>query len=783
MRFLLLCFFSLISLASHAQSVADGVLINAQDMDRDMEKQIVHLKGNVQVVFQGQHLSCDRAEIDLKRQSLRAEGHVILDNARVHVEGDRVVFNYKQNTGFIYNGFVQSGQVIFEGDLVEKVGEQRYIASNADFTACDTCPAGWSFGGRVIDAELGGYAHIKRPVFKIAGWPILILPSLIVPLKSSRQSGFLVPTQGYSGKGGFAIGESYFWAINRSQDLTLTAKHYAQRGYKADAEYRYMLSPDSYGTLRSIWIPDREFHSEPEVGLNHVLDRWLVDYTHHYEMPDNYVHRADIHATSDLRYARDFPEELKGWGDPALENRTSITKSTDNTYASAEVDYYDNMLKGYPLAPNDDAVHRLPEIKYALKEHQLFENGPYVNFNLDYTNFARASSNYDDMTVRNDPFTGKPAHVAGTDANHTGLGPHGEIYHDGVFNPGTDVVRTGQRLDMQPTLSYPFQIFKKFDILPYITYRETQYRFYVADPSEEFAPTAARRYVEEDLRVKTEFSHVFGSKGDAQGTRWKHAIEPEVGYSYIPWMRRPNHPFFGDFNHVQFSRQFDPISDSDLSDPNTGLQFDYEDRTINKRVVDFVLSNRITRKTWLNGEPSYQSVGLFRIWQAYDYASRPYPWSSLNSLLDVRFQNFETNSTIEYNGYAKILNTNSRLKVMPSPNDYVQVSYVKYRDFNSSYQLVDGETRNIGVGGGYINGFLEFGGEIDFALTTSKLQQWQYELRLHPPGHCWLLRFDHMQIQNGDRQFHFSVNFDFGGAKPQSAVASNAAPPTTTTTQ
>lgn len=251
MKFYALLILLVLGISSHAQSVTDGVLINADSMDRDMVKGLVRLTGKVQLVFQGQHLACDRAEINQKTQTVTAEGHVILNNERVHVEGNRIVFNYKQNTGFVYDGFVQSGQVVFQGDLIEKVGETHYIANNAEYTACDTCPPGWSFSGKVIDAEIGGYARIKRPIFKIGGFPVLILPGLIVPLKSARQSGFLVPSMIISGKGGLAPGESYFWAIDRSSDLTATVRMYELRGLKLHEDYRYVLSETSRGELQS----------------------------------------------------------------------------------------------------------------------------------------------------------------------------------------------------------------------------------------------------------------------------------------------------------------------------------------------------------------------------------------------------------------------------------------------------------------------------------------------------------------------------------------------------
>lgn len=758
---------------AHAQTTSDGVLINADNMDRDMAKGLVRLNGHVQLVFKGQHLSCDQAEINQKTETVTAEGNVILSNERVHVEGSRIVFNYKQNTGFIYNGFVQSGQVVFEGDVIEKVEESHYIANNAEYTACDTCPPGWSFSGKQIDAEIGGYARIKRPVFKVGGVPILILPSLIVPLKSARQSGFLVPSLDFSGRGGFALSESYFWAIDRSQDLTATVRWYEKRGVKLHEDYRYVLSETSKGRLQSAWMKDRALGSE--IQIDRKIDRWFIDYQHHFEMPEKFTHRVNLSQVSDLRYPRDFTEELKGHGDPALENKTSITKATDNHYGSAEVDIYTNLLKDNPLAPNDDSVHRFPELRYGYKEHQLFEGGPYFALDVDYVNFARGKYNYDDLRLNAD---GTRRGIAPNGSR--GVGPNGEIARDGRFDvlPCTapcnrDLNRTGQRVDLRPTLSYPFQIARKFDVLPSVQFRETQYKFYESG-EDRFAPTAARRYVQADLRVKTEMARIYGDQSDPNARRWKHSIEPEIGYTQIPWMRRPDHPFFGAFQSLKYSRQYEPLSDGDLTNQNTGIQFDYEDRTYERQAVDLVLTNRLTRKTFLNGEPSYFTAVLFRLSQSYDLnearsrasADRPepHPWSPINALLNMRFERFETYTTAIYNPYANVTNTSARVRFMTSPRDFLQVAYTRnvLIDERDIVQQ-NTETRNVGVGGGLNLKYFDFAGQLDWSDLTHQVQSWSYLLNIRPPGHCWVITIDHKQVLGGDRQIKGSFSFDFGG--------------------
>jgi len=756
----------LISSSSSAQqSLTDGVLINADQMDRDLVKQTVRLSGHVQLVFQGQHLSCDRAEINLKTHSIVAEGSVVLKNERVHVEGDRVVFNYKQNTGYIYNGFVQSGQVIFEGQLIEKIGENRYLATEARYTACDTCPPGWSFSGRNIDAEIGGYARIKRPVFRVAGVPILILPGLVVPLKSARQSGVLVPTWTRSRKGGLEISESYFWAINRSQDLTLTGRWYEFRGYMLLNDYRYVLAEGSKGRLRNAWIRDRQPRNESAYQLNKNLDRWFVNYDHIYRMPNDLVHRADITQISDLRYPRDFPDDVEGHGDPSLENKTSISQSGDDHYWSAEVDAYTNLLKSYPLSDNSDSVHRFPELRYASKERQLFEHGPYYSFALDYVNFARDQYSYDDLSL-----------VSGKRVAQ--VGPQGEIQRDGKFDPATDLIRTGQRLDLKPTLSYPFQIARRFDILPSVTYRETQYRFYPTPSAESagYGQTAARRFLLTELRARTEFTRIYGDLQDPKSHRIKHSIEPELGYSEIPWARRPSHPFFGEFEGIQHSRQYDPVSDADINNPNTKLQFDYEDRTFKRKVVDFSLTNRLTRKYWLNEEARYKTMALFRLSQSYDFneanSTTPHPWSSIHSLLDLRFDHFETLTTAAYNPYAKVTNISSRVRTMLTPKNFVQVSYTRNFILNDNYN-VNSETRNLGFAAGFVSPYLDLLGQVDISALTNKINSWEYQIDFKPPGRCWVITIKHKQILGGDPRIGGALQFNFGGEDDRVRAAKN----------
>ena len=237
-------------------------LQNADKFYRDNDRKLIILEGNVQIMYGDQTLSCNKATIFEATKEIEAEGNLVINSITAYLQGDRARFNYETGNGVIYNGFVRSGQVVFEGRIVRKIGPQEFEADSAYYTACETCPPAWSFTGSKIRARLGGYAFIKNSVLEVSHFPVFWLPYLIVPLKSDRQTGFLIPGLEFT-SGGTALYQSFFWAMSESTDSTWTLKNYSFRGLKALTNYRYVLSPTSSGEANAGWLQDKVFVSEP----------------------------------------------------------------------------------------------------------------------------------------------------------------------------------------------------------------------------------------------------------------------------------------------------------------------------------------------------------------------------------------------------------------------------------------------------------------------------------------------------------------------------------------
>ncbi len=755
-----------------------GIVINADDMDRDSEKETVDLYGNVQIVYNGQHIKADRARASLRSKQIELYGNVEVSSPKSKIVGEEVKLDYESNTGLIYNGYVQSGTVTFQGRLLQKLAEDEYFVVDADYTTCTNCPASWSFTGSTIRAELGGYAYIKNSVMHFGSVPVFWFPYLVVPLKSDRQSGLLTPSFENSNSGGLTFSQPYFWAISRSTDATFTLKTYELRGQKLLGEYRYVLSPESSGELNFAGIKDQVFKDESRVknfrsaeNKGKLMDRWFLRYQHYHELPDGYVQRSKVNLASDLQYSKDFPLETLNFGDSAMENRFSLTKNTKNQHWSAAGDYYINMMKSDPLAGNEDAVHRLPELRFSQTPQNIADSEWMYSVDLDYVNFTRAGPAYDQM-VGPTTINGSTIRYVGNTCNDPNYdqSPNCKRLYTRGYDSTTDLIRTGQRLDFQPTIYRSYSVMNGIDITPKVSYRETNYQFNVGTDN-----TNVRRYFRTELNNRMTFSGVYGDLKDPKSSRYKHEIIPEVTYTAIPWLDHKTHAFFG--NSQQTETPFtsrDNIGDGDLG-TNYGLQFDYYDRVFDRNLVTFSVTNRIIEKRWIGDRPSYRQIMAFKLAQSYDAyqatagGSNKQAWSDLAASLTISLDHFQTNSTFNYFPQQNVTNISSRARITNDDGKFFQAGLTK------QYPIVPGQdtdstkrVEDYTLSSGFISSYLNLMGRVVYNANSAnagnnKIKSWAYIAQFKPPGDCWYITFIQDHVTGGDTNLKLGFEFTFDG--------------------
>jgi LPS-assembly protein len=242
-----------------------------------------------------------------------------------------------------------------------------------------------------------------------------------------------------------------------------------------------------------------------------------------------------------------------------------------------------------------------------------------------------------------------------------------------------------------------------------------------------------------------------------------------------PLGQTENSAFFGDVSQVPVFLDNQPVSNSDFLTTRKGIQFDYEDRMTSRNTVSFILNNRVVRRTWVNGSPTYKQIASLKLGQSYDFdedrrtGSPNFPYSDISALLDVRFDRFETNTLVRHFPYHNKTNTSSRAKVMDSSGRYIQLNvsqtYLITQNVDEAYS---GRTENVGLQAGFDSRYLSFAGTLDYrplewSPVIFERNSWSAFMNLKPPGNCWGIRASFRQDIGGEVTYKFDFDYNFGG--------------------
>jgi LPS-assembly protein len=256
---------------------SDEVVIRAREQEKTGD--IYKLRGDVEVTYRRYTVRAENVTYNSDTGDLEAEGGVTFDGGPrdEHLTATHGHYNVNSESGIFYDvigiiGAVYRGRnvvltttnpFLITGRRVDKIGE-RYIVYHGTITSCAMPHPRWTFDAAKIDVVAGAGAKLYRSDFRLFGLPIFFFPFMTHSVDNlGRQSGFLLPLIGESNTKGLVLGDSYYWAVNRSTDLTAGAEYFSKRGWSQTGEFRTRPTENSSLELHYFGVLDR---GDPATG-------------------------------------------------------------------------------------------------------------------------------------------------------------------------------------------------------------------------------------------------------------------------------------------------------------------------------------------------------------------------------------------------------------------------------------------------------------------------------------------------------------------------------------
>jgi LPS-assembly protein len=722
----------------------------------DRKSNVVSLTGAATLVQPGEVLTADEMRIDLQQRTVRAIGHCVFISRDLIMQGQSMEFNIDTRNGTITGGRVSTEGFTLAGERISRLGQGRFQATGAEYTTCKDCPQSWSFSGDSVDLTLGGYARLSGVKGKVTDVPVTWFPYLIFPLKTSRQTGLLMPRFRLSGADGLVYVQSFFWAVSRSTDLTLALGSYSRRGARAEIEGRYRLAGSSEGQVNFFFQRDetyfpvrRSFAQRTITELGAVPSRWAFMLNQRQQLSPRWEQKLQIMETRDADYVSQVGD-VPGGNDSVIGSLLSFTRTGDQSSIVVSGNRFRSRLGENPLKFDDSVVQPLPSLTLTTNERPL----PYGftgGMTLGFSRFSRGAGSFDPDILGDTP---------------------SPLLSGGPARPGVDPLRKASRLSLTPKLYSSLELIDGVSLMPSAEYRAIHYSF----GEDSGVQTLSRGYLLTQMDVSAQWERLYG-------TSLKHFFRPRLTYSLIPSIQdSEGHPFVQQIQYAQvrgFSGyNFDNL---DIIPRDTARSYNNYFLPLGNALTLGVTSQLVGK----NGEGAYSRLVEFSAGQTVNFREYRFPsevrqpFSRLASSLLIELSSFSSRVNYFYYPYARPDAPSNRNKVSANLAWSWQKGLRKrVLEFDRSislgyqYDRLDGINRVKNVNGtvrfSLTDSILPYAG-VDYHLRTeegdpSKLQRANVGITFQSLSQCWRITMNLARtLERPGTAFDFDLGLNLAG--------------------
>jgi len=360
--------------------------------DLKTKENVLTATGNVVIFSPTYYLSADRVVYHQESEIFELFGNVlIIKDNNIQTQSNYAFVDLKtdslnQEPTFLYENssklWVNSKESSKNNELVE--------LNSSIISSCDCIDPAWSIRASSIDYDTENkWIDAYNPRLYIKNVPVLYSPYLGFPTDTTRRTGLLLPTIGYSGDDGIYYSQPIFIAPADNYDIELVPQIRTFRGNGIYAYYRYADSADSVLRVKTgIFKEYKDYKEENN-----------LENSEHFGLDVNYTRRnifSNSEATDDglyssLRYLNDVEyitledDDATISTDKKVESKINYFYNTPDYYTGAYARYYIDTSK----KSNNQTLQELPQLHFHSYNKEIFLDGLLYSVDTKFMNYTR----------------------------------------------------------------------------------------------------------------------------------------------------------------------------------------------------------------------------------------------------------------------------------------------------------------------------------------------------------------------------------------------------------
>jgi LPS-assembly protein len=365
--------------AAEAAKPADKLVIEADELVYDKDKNTVTATGSVQLFYKGRVLQADRVIYDRNTKRVYAEGHAKMTDER----GDIVYGSRFELSDDFRQGFIDSVQLLtsdktrFTSPRVERNGDVTVLNEGA-YTACEPCknhpdwPPFWQVrAARIIENQETHTIYFEDAQMLFWGVPLFYMPYFSAPDPTvNKKTGLLAPSFVSGANLGYGVSWPYFINLAPNYDLTLIPTYLSKQGLLGEVDWRQRLSNGQY-SIRATGIDEQQPNVFPvyPYGAGDQRLRGSVETKGNFFLNQDWQFGWNATWLSDKFYANDYRLQGIDFSNYYFQDVVS------SIYLRGQADhsFFDLSAYHFEGATANDDNHTLPEAVPVLDYNRVFD--------------------------------------------------------------------------------------------------------------------------------------------------------------------------------------------------------------------------------------------------------------------------------------------------------------------------------------------------------------------------------------------------------------------------
>ncbi len=359
--------------------------------------------------------------IETKKNIIIASGDVLIHSPSYYITAQKVIYNKEKNTLELFDNvnIIKDSKIttftnyafldfskeidLFKPILVLDNTNNIWINSikadkqsnnttfkDATLSSCDCYNPAWSLSFTSGDYNTSNqWINTYNTTLFINEVPVFYVPYFGFPTDTTRRTGLLKPTIGWSKDEGLLYAQPMYYAPSLDTDFEYIPQVRLQRGKGHHIKARFKDSDVSLLKLQTgIFKEDNVYFEESDL-LNNKHYGWDLSYKRDKLFSKTDEHQdgllLSLHNLNDIDYINTQIDNKNDDTDKLVESNLKYFYNSNELYGDIDLKYYKDTSK----INNDDTMHELPKINLHKYSTSILLDNLFYSSDLQYSNKKR----------------------------------------------------------------------------------------------------------------------------------------------------------------------------------------------------------------------------------------------------------------------------------------------------------------------------------------------------------------------------------------------------------